>query len=82
VPTGLGLTVGAENLSGTAGDQIAGAPTGDLVVTTTPPRPGESLTYGLSVIGFAPGQESLTTQLDSDLVLGRTMVQSPIQVTR
>jgi subtilase family protein/fibronectin type III domain protein/PA domain-containing protein len=81
VPAGLGLTVGAENLSGTAGAQIAGPPTGDLLVTTTPPQPGESLSYSLDVLGVTPGAESLTSQMDSDLVLGRTAVTTPIQVS-
>ena len=68
-PSSFGLTpVGAENLSGTAGAQITGPPTGDLVVTTTPPQPGESLSYSMHITGVAPGEESLTTSMNSDLV--------------
>ena len=79
-PAGFGLTVGAENLSGTAGAQITGPPTGDLVVTTTPPQPGGSLTYSMDITGLSPGAESLTTSMNSDLVLGRTTVTTPIEV--
>jgi hypothetical protein len=79
-PAGLGLTVGAENLSGTAGAQITGPPTGDLVVTTTPPQPGGSLTYSMNVLGVDPGDQSLTTSMNSNLVLGSTMVTTPIEV--
>jgi hypothetical protein len=79
-PAGFGLTVGAENLSGTAGAQITGPPTGDLVVTTTPPQPGGSLTYSMDITGLSSGAESLTTSMNSDLVLGRTTVTTPIEV--
>ncbi len=77
-----GLTVGAENLSGTAGAQITGAPTGSYVITTTPGEPGESLTYTLTVKGNRVGNRSLTTDMTADVVPGTTTVVTPIRVTR
>lgn len=82
VPGTIGLTVGAENMKGTAGAQISGPPAGSYVVTGTPPRPGGSLGYSLIVGGSQPGRQALTSTLDSDLVAGTTRVRSPIIVTR
>lgn len=80
-PAGFGLTVGAENLSGTAGAQIAGPPTGDYVITTTPGTPGESYSYTLNVKGVTAGSQSLKTSMQSNLTLGSTVVSTPITVT-
>ncbi len=77
-----GLTVGAENLSGTAGDQISGTPQGPYVITTTPGEPGESLSYTLTIKGHRPGVRSLTTDMTADVVAGTTSVRTPITVTR
>jgi hypothetical protein len=81
-PPGAGLTVGAENVTGTAGAQITGAPTGSYAVTATPGQPGGSLTYSLSVQGRDRGAQALTSTLDSDVVVGTTRVRTPITVTR
>lgn len=80
-PAGTGLTVGAENLTGTAGDQITGFPTGDLVVTTTPGQPGESLSYTLNINGRMRGAQSLSSSMQSNLTLGSTNITTPITVT-
>ena len=81
-PPTFGLTVGAENVTGTAGAQITGRPTGSYVVTATPGLPGGILTYSLTVQGRSRGAQSLTTTLTSDAVLGTTRVVTPITVTR
>jgi hypothetical protein len=80
-PAGFGLTVGAENLSGTAGAQIAGAPANDYVITTTPGFPGETYSYTLNVKGVTVGSQSLKTSMQSNLTLGSTVVSTPITVT-
>jgi Subtilase family/Fibronectin type-III domain len=79
---GQSFNVGVENSSGTAGDQIAGLPTEDLVVTSLPGEPGESLTYTLTVKGTKKGHGTLTTSMESDLVAGTTKVATQLAVTR
>jgi hypothetical protein len=81
-PAGTGLTVGAENITGTAGAQISGPPTGSYVVTSTPGKPGGSWVYSLAVQGKALGNQAVTSTLDSDVVVGTTRVRTPIVVTR
>ena len=81
-PPGYGLTVGAENPSGTGGGQIAGPPLEDYVITTTPGRPGESLTYSLQVRGTAKGTHTVRSAMTSDVVSGLTIVSSTVTVTR
>ena len=76
-----GLTVGAENLSGTAGAQIDGTPQGSYVITTTPGEPGGSLSYTLTVKAHRAGARSLTTDMTADVVPGTTTVVTPITVT-
>ena len=81
-PPGYGLTVGAENDSGTAGAQISGPPAGDYVVSATPGLPGESLTYTLGVKGLAKGTEYLTSSMSADTVNGVTVVKTKIVVAK
>jgi hypothetical protein len=81
-PPGYGLTVGAENPSGTGGGQITGPPLEDYVITTTPGRPGESLTYSLQVQGTAKGTHTVRSAMTSDVVSGLTIVSDTVTVTR
>lgn len=81
-PGQSGLTVGAENVTGSAGAQISGPPAGSYVVSSTPGRPGGKLTYSLNIAGRDRGTETLTSTLDSDVVAGTTKVRLPIIVTR
>ena len=81
-PPGAGLTVGAENVSGTGGAQIAGPPTSSYVVTTSPGAPGGSLTYVLTIKGVSKGNEKVTTSMTSDIVAGTTKVVTPVRVQR
>jgi Fibronectin type-III domain len=85
-PAGYGLTVGAENREGSAGDQIAPTfpetpPTADLQVTSTPGAPGGSLAYSFDVKGVAPGAGIVRTNLTTPLVRGTTTDVDTIQVT-
>jgi hypothetical protein len=84
-PAGYGLTVGAENSEGTAGDQTAPtmpgtAPTQDLRVSSTPGAPGGSLTYSFDVRGLFSG--SVRTDMTTPLVRGTTTEVDQIAVTK
>lgn len=79
-PSGYGLTVGAENDEGTAGDQIAGPPTADLVITSTPAAPGGTLTYSMKVKGVSPGVGKVTTATSTPQVRGITVEVDRITV--
>jgi hypothetical protein len=79
---GGGLTVGAENQSGTGGAQIVGAPLGSYVITTTPGAPGGSLSYSLNVRGTDRGTGVLTSRMLADTVAGTTITSTNITVTR
>jgi subtilisin family serine protease len=71
-PSGLPFNVGAENADGSAGDQIAGLPTEDLRVTSTPGAPGGSLTYSFNVRGVMAGVGTVRTDMTTPLVRGTT----------
>jgi hypothetical protein len=71
-PAAFGLTVGAENQAGSAGDQIAGTPTEDLRVTSTPGTPGEILAYSYELKGVARGIGEARTSMTTPLVRGTT----------
>jgi hypothetical protein len=77
---GQDVTTGAENASGTAGDQITGLPTGSYVITTTPGEAGESFSYTLTVLGNKVGTGTLTTSMISDIVAGTTVLSSTLEV--
>ncbi|MEV6153453.1 S8 family serine peptidase [Nonomuraea sp. NPDC052129] len=79
-PAGAGLTVGAENDEGTAGDQISGPPTQDLVVTSTPGAPGGALTYSMKIKGVSPGVGNVTTATSTPQVKGVTVEVDKITV--
>ncbi|MFI9556111.1 S8 family serine peptidase [Nonomuraea endophytica] len=79
-PAGYGLTVGAENDEGTAGGQIAGPPTTDLRVTSTPGAPGGTLTYTMKVKGVVNGVGSVTTATSTPQVKGITVEVDKITV--
>ena len=81
-PGQTGLTVGAENVTGTGGAQISGPPAGSYVVTSTPGQPGGSRAYSLVIQGRARGSQSVTSTLDSDVVAGTTQVGTSIIVTK
>jgi hypothetical protein len=76
-----GLTVGAENESGSAGAQITGPPTTSYILATTPAVPGQSLSYDLTIQGVLVGSQTLTTRMRSDVVAAAT-VATNISVTK
>ncbi|MFI5707039.1 S8 family serine peptidase [Kribbella sp. NPDC051620] len=75
-----GLTVGAENLEGTAGSQIAGPPVTDYRITSTPGAPGGSMTYSMNIKGVQKGTGSVTTGTSTPLVKGLTIEVDKITV--
>ncbi|NRQ40198.1 S8 family serine peptidase, partial [Nonomuraea sp. NN258] len=79
-PAGAGLTVGAENDEGTAGQQIAGPPTQDLVVKSTPGAPGGTLSYTMKVKGVSTGTGTVTTATSTPQVKGITVEVDQITV--
>jgi subtilisin family serine protease len=68
-----GLTVGAENLDGTAGSQITGPPVEDYRVQSTPGAPGGSMTYSMNIKGVQKGTGTVTTGTSTPLVKGITI---------
>jgi subtilisin family serine protease len=86
-PAGFGLTVGAENTDGSAGDQIAPPlpetpPTEDQRVSSTPGAPGGALSYSFQVKGVFRGTGTVRTDLTTPLVRGTTTDVDTITVTR
>lgn len=79
-PAGLPFNVGAENADGSAGDQIAGLPTEDLRVTSTPGAPGGTLSYSFELLGQQAGVGNVTTSVTTPLVVGTTTEVDPITV--
>jgi len=81
VPAGFNFLVAAENEDGTQGTSIAGLPTNDLRVTSTPGAPGGTLTYTVQVKGVQPGPQKVTTSVTSPIVAGTTQEVDTINVS-
>jgi hypothetical protein len=82
-PFGQPFRIGAENVSGTGGSQfpVGQVPAGDLVVTSTDPVPGASVSYTYTLVGLIPGSTSTKTSMTSPVVPGTTVVSTPLTVT-
>ena len=78
-PAGQPLLYGAENEVG-QGDMVAGLPTGDQVVTSTDPAPGDTAGYSLTVRGEQAGTGTLTTEMTATGVPGTTIERDPVVV--
>ena len=76
---GLPFLVGAENILG-QGDMEAVVPTSNLVVTSTDPTPGASVSYSVFFQGDKKGDGLVTTEMTASGVPGVTIVQSPVKV--
>jgi subtilisin family serine protease len=83
-PGGQDFIVGAENEDGSGGQQLPSGtlPTTDLVVTSTDPTPGGSVSYTVTAKGQVQGTGVLTTEMDASSVLGTTIVTSEVTITR
>jgi len=82
-PFGQPFRIGAENSTGTGGNQlpVGTLPAGDLVVTSTDPAPGASVSYTYTLVGLIPGSTSTKTSMVSPIVPGTTVVSTPLTVT-
>ena len=86
-PAGFGLTVGAENSAGTAGQDLAPGnpddppPTEDLRVTSTGGAEGGTLSYSFELKGVSAGTGEVRTTLRTPLVRGTTTDFDQITVT-
>ncbi|CUR60027.1 Serine protease, subtilase family protein [metagenome] len=79
-PGGQPFLVGAENASGD-GDMEAVLPTGDdLVVTSSDPTPGGSVSYTVTVRGIKKGAGNVHTDMDATGVSGTTTANTPVIV--
>ncbi|AXH96998.1 S8 family serine peptidase [Ornithinimicrobium avium] len=76
---GQSFLVGAENALG-EGDMSATVPTGDLVVSSTPPTPGGTLTYTVDVRGLRGGTGVVTSTMTSPQLPGTTVVRTKVKV--
>ena len=79
---GVGLQIGAESKNGTQGANIVGPPTSSYVVTSTPGTPGGSAVVTLQVKAKGHDDGTLTSTMITDVVAGKTIVKTPIDVTR
>ncbi|MER7370949.1 hypothetical protein, partial [Nonomuraea wenchangensis] len=79
-PRAGGLTGGPDSADGTAGSQISGPPTEDLVVTSTPGAPGGTLTYSMKIKGVSAGAGKVTTATSTPQVKGITVEVDTINV--
>lgn len=80
-PAGQDFLVGAENSAG-QGAISATAPTQDLVVTSTAPTPGDTVTYTMKVKGLFASQSVVGSTLKSPIVPGTTVVTTPVTITK
>ncbi|HET6953925.1 MAG TPA: S8 family serine peptidase [Acidimicrobiales bacterium] len=71
-PNGQPFNVGAENATGSGGDNEPGLPTTDLRVTSTENQPGGTATWSFTLRGTIPGERPVTTSMTTPLVLGTT----------
>lgn len=79
---GLPMAVGAENLDGSGGEYQTTPPTGDIVVTSTDPTPGDSVSYLVTVKGVRTGTRRVTTAMEADGVAGTTIVTTDIRLLK
>lgn len=82
LPANQATVVGAENVNGSAGEQLPDgtAPTQDLRVTSSDPTPGASVSYSLKVRGIAPGTATVTSSMTASTVPGTTVVTASVEV--
>lgn len=81
-PAGQDLTVGAENIDGSGGAQIAGRPTKDLRITSSGGKPGGTASYRINVRGLHTGNGQILTTLTSPAVPGKTLEWDTIGVNQ
>jgi hypothetical protein len=80
-PNGLPLQVGAENADGSAGNNVPGVPSGDLVVSSTPGAPGGSATFTAPFRGTLAGPGTVETDMTSDITRDTSVSRANVTVT-
>jgi hypothetical protein len=87
-PEDGGLTIGAENIDGSGGDQVDEAPEdddpppSDLTVESTDPTPGDEVSLDVQVRGAIPGTATFHGEMTSPIVSGVTEEDAQIDVFR
>ncbi len=81
-PTGFPYNVGAENDTGTKGSNVAGVPSGDLVVTSTPAIPGGTATFSATLRGVQVGTGTVEWDVTSPAMRDTSVSRSTVTVTR
>jgi hypothetical protein len=71
--------VGVENILG-QGEMVSTLVTGDQVVTSTDPLPGDVVTYAVIVRGVQQGVHEVRTEAEATLVPGVTIVRTDVRV--
>jgi len=74
--------VGAENINGTAGDELTPGtlPSSQILVTSSDPVAGQTVTYTTTVLGILPGTGKVTTTSNTPAVEGTTVVSNSVKV--
>jgi hypothetical protein len=78
---GTPFQVGAEDTSGLFGNSVAGIPSADLVVTSTPGAPGGSATFTANFRGTAVGAGTVETDLTSSLARDTSVSRANVTIT-
>jgi hypothetical protein len=82
-PSAEGLTVGAEDRTGTTGVRLSGPPTADgYVVRTSPSRAGGSATLAYTATPRVAGAHDLVATARSSTVRGTTTRVTRLTATR
>ncbi|HEX5542196.1 MAG TPA: S8 family serine peptidase [Micromonospora sp.] len=82
LPADQATVIGAENSTGTGGEQLPTgvAPSQDLRITSSAPQPGSSVSYTVQVNGLLPGAGVLTSEMTAATLPGATVVSSSVEV--
>lgn len=81
-PDSIGLTVGAENRDGSSGAEFGTVPTAgtELVVETSPPQAGGSVTITYDALGTQRGTYELVATMTTDVANATTIKKVTIEV--
>jgi subtilisin family serine protease len=75
------LQVGAENADGSAGNNVSGIPSADLVVTSAPGVPGGAVDFTAPFRGTVAGPGTVETDLTSSLTRETSVSRATVTVT-
>jgi subtilisin family serine protease len=78
---GVAFNVGAENADGTAGNNVAGLPSADLVVNSAPGAPGGSVAFTAPFRGTLAGPGTVETDLTSSISRDTSVSRANVTVT-